>query len=93
MEQTKPLTFMFADDGSIPNNPNLSLVIYRACLDLKGVIDPERMLAETFSHNHWGEMWQNGIYPYAHYHSTTHEVMGIARGRAKVGYGGVSRGQ
>jgi uncharacterized protein YjlB len=48
MEQTKPLTLMFADDGSIPNNPRLSLLLYRACLDLKGVADPERLLADTF---------------------------------------------
>ena len=88
MEQTKPLTLMFADDGSIPNNPRLGLLLYRACLDLKGVADPERLLADTFARNHWGEMWQNGIYPYAHYHSSTHEVMGIARGRAKVRFGG-----
>ena len=33
-------------------------------------------------------MWRNGIYPYAHYHSMIHEAMGIARGRAKVRFGG-----
>jgi uncharacterized protein YjlB len=33
-------------------------------------------------------MWRNGIYPYAHYHSMIHEVMGIARGRATVRFGG-----
>jgi uncharacterized protein YjlB len=88
MEQTKPLSLMFKDDGSIPNNPHIAMLLYRACIDLKGIADPERIFASTFMHNHWGEMWQNGIYPYAHYHSTTHEVMGIARGRAKVRFGG-----
>ena len=33
-------------------------------------------------------MWRNGIYPYVHYHSMIHEAMGIARGRAKVRFGG-----
>ncbi len=33
-------------------------------------------------------MWRNGIFPYAHYHSMIHEAMGIARGRAKVRFGG-----
>ena len=33
-------------------------------------------------------MWRNGIYPYVHYHSMIHEGMGIARGRAKVRFGG-----
>ena len=32
-------------------------------------------------------MWHNGIYPYTHYHSMIHEVMGVARGRAKVRFG------
>jgi uncharacterized protein YjlB len=33
-------------------------------------------------------MWRNGIYPYIHYHSMNHEAMGIARGRARVRFGG-----
>ena len=33
-------------------------------------------------------MWRNGIYPYVHYHSMIHEALGIARGRAKVRFGG-----
>jgi uncharacterized protein YjlB len=33
-------------------------------------------------------MWRNGIYPYVHYHSMIHEALGVARGRAKVRFGG-----
>jgi uncharacterized protein YjlB len=33
-------------------------------------------------------MWRDGIYDYVHYHSRTHEVLGIARGVAKVQFGG-----
>jgi uncharacterized protein YjlB len=88
MEQVEPLTLTFEDDGSIPNNPRLPLLYYRACIDLKGVADPQRRVLDMFGRNQWGEMWQNGIYPYTHYHSTTHEVMGLARGRAKVRFGG-----
>ena len=33
-------------------------------------------------------MWCNGIYPFVHYHSQTHEVLGFARGRATVRFGG-----
>ena len=88
MAQAKPLTLTFEGDGSVPNNPRLPLLLYRACVDLKGIADPERLVFDTFTRNQWGEMWQNGIYPYTHYHSTTHEAMGIARGRAKVRFGG-----
>ena len=33
-------------------------------------------------------MWRNGIYAYPHYHSMIHESLGVARGRAKVRFGG-----
>jgi uncharacterized protein YjlB len=33
-------------------------------------------------------MWRNGIYSYVHYHSMIHEGMGVARGRARVRFGG-----
>jgi uncharacterized protein YjlB len=84
----RPQTFMFADDGSIPNNPRLPLVVFRRSIDLAGTPDPEAAVEKTFGTHGWGDMWRNGIYPYAHYHSMIHEVMGIARGRAKVRFGG-----
>jgi uncharacterized protein YjlB len=33
-------------------------------------------------------MWRNGIFDYLHYHATVHEALGIARGRARVRFGG-----
>lgn len=87
-DQPHPLTLMFADDGRIPNNPCLALLLYRAGLGIEGVADPARLLVDTFTRNDWGDVWQNGIYPFAHYHSTTHEVLGVASGRAKVRFGG-----
>lgn len=41
-----------------------------------------------FERNGWGDSWRNGIYDYVHYHSRIHEVLGIARGTAKVRFGG-----
>jgi uncharacterized protein YjlB len=83
-----PVTHKFADDGRIPNNPTLPLVIYRAGVDLAGSPDPEKMIEKTFGANGWGDMWRNGIFPYPHYHSMIHEAMGVARGRATVRFGG-----
>ncbi len=85
---TDPITYNFTDDGRIPNNPGLPLVLYRGGIDLAGSPDPEAVIEKTFAANDWGNMWRNGIYPYVHYHSMIHEVMGIARGRAKVRFGG-----
>jgi uncharacterized protein YjlB len=83
-----PITHQFGDDGLIPNNPSLPFVLYRGGIDLSGSPDPEKVIERTFSHHGWGDIWQNGIYPYAHYHSMTHEVMGVARGRAIARFGG-----
>ncbi len=83
-----PITRKFADDGRIPNNPALSLVLYRGGISLVGSPDPEDVIENTFAANGWGSIWRNGIYPYAHYHSMIHEAMGIARGRATVRFGG-----
>jgi uncharacterized protein YjlB len=33
-------------------------------------------------------MWRNGVYDYLHYHATVHEALGIARGHARVRFGG-----
>ncbi|NQV34916.1 MAG: cupin domain-containing protein, partial [Phycisphaeraceae bacterium] len=36
----------------------------------------------------WGNAWNNGIYPYHHYHSTAHEVLFICHGKATIQFGG-----
>jgi uncharacterized protein YjlB len=84
----EPLALLFADDGSIPNNPRLPFLVYRGGIDLSGTPHPENVIEKTFARHGWGDMWRNGIFPYVHYHSMIHEAMGIARGRAKVRFGG-----
>src|SRR5947207_1650823 len=86
--KAEPLALMFADDGVIPNNPRLPLLVYPGAVDLAGTPDPEALIEKTFARHGWGDMWRNGIYPYVHYHSMIHEALGIARGRARVRFGG-----
>lgn len=76
----------FADDGDIPNNPVLALLVYRGVLDLTG--DAAAGCEAMFGRHGWGDGWRNGVYPYHHYHSTAHEVLGIVRGEARVRFGG-----
>jgi uncharacterized protein YjlB len=76
----------FADDGDIPNN-RLPVIVYARVIDpLDG--SPEEAFEELFGRNRWGGMWTDGIYDFHHYHSTAHEVLGIARGSADVRFGG-----
>ena len=84
MTTAKPLTYLFKDDGKVPNNPALPVLVY------KGVVDVSARAIETlFSNNDWGNgQWRNGIYPFVHYHSMIHETLGIARGHARVQLGG-----
>jgi uncharacterized protein YjlB len=84
----KPLAFKFKDDGTIPNNPRLPLVVYRRAIAVQDAPLGEDVIERVFDKNGWRDMWRNGVYPYAHYHSRIHEAMGVARGRAKVRFGG-----
>jgi uncharacterized protein YjlB len=80
--------FKFTDDGIIPNNATLSLIVYRTPVRLAGDFDPAALFEELFEANGWADGWRDGIYDFTHYHSRTHEVLGIARGSAKVRFGG-----
>ena len=88
VRRSKPHALMFKDDGSIPNNSRLPFLLYRGAVGLTGSADPAALLEELFQANDWGDSWRNGIYEYVHYHSRTHEVLGIARGHARVRFGG-----
>jgi uncharacterized protein YjlB len=84
----KPNTFRFKDDGVIPNHPRWGLVLYRTPVRLPASLDPAAAFEDLFERNGWGDSWRNGIYDYVHYHSRIHEVLGVARGTAKVRFGG-----
>ena len=80
-----PQTLFFKDDGLVPNNP-LPMLFYRGAVQADDMADAIETL---FANNGWGHsQWRNGIFPFVHYHSMIHEALGIARGHAKVRFGG-----
>ena len=85
---SRPSRMTFRDDGYIPNNPRFPLLCYRKAIRLGRKHDPAAVLEKTFKVNGWGDAWRNGIYDFVHYHSMIHEVLGIARGSAKLRLGG-----
>ena len=81
----EPLAMVFQDDGLVPNNP-MPFLVYRGAVDAGR--DPEAAIEQLFGSNGWGAMWRNGVYDFAHYHATVHEVLGVACGSARVQFGG-----
>lgn len=84
-----PRAHLFADDGAIPNNPTLPFLVYPGALDLPED-NPAAICEAVFAGNDWGGAWRDGIFPFAHYHSTAHEVLGVCRGEARVRFGGAT---
>ena len=78
---------LLKDNGEIPNNDSLPLLAYRGAVYLPSS-DPAAIFETIFAANQWAECWRNGIFPFHHYHSTAHEVLGVYRGSAMVMLGG-----
>jgi uncharacterized protein YjlB len=76
-------THHFEDDGGIPNSP-LPVLVYH---DVEQVRDA-RSCEALFARHRWLGAWRDGIFPFHHFHSTAHEVLGIVAGRATVVLGG-----
>jgi uncharacterized protein YjlB len=85
-------TFLFADDGQTPNNPRLPMIVYPAAVELAGRPDPAVPFELLFGQHGWTDGWRNGIHSFLHFHTTAHEALGIARGAARVQFGG-AKGQ
>jgi mannose-6-phosphate isomerase-like protein (cupin superfamily) len=82
----QPEKFVFADDGSIPNNA-LPLLLYREAF-APDMPDLASAIEERFAKNDWTGSWRAGVFPFHHYHSTTHEVLAVYRGTATLQLGG-----
>jgi uncharacterized protein YjlB len=78
-------TYTFDDDGGIPNSP-LPVLIYHAV----DAAHDAAVSEELFDANTWVPDWRDGIFSFHHFHSTSHEVLGIVRGKAAVMLGGPS---
>lgn len=81
-------TFLLRDDGEIPNNDRLPLLVYKQAFSNESGGALADTIEETYYRNNWGGTWRWGVYDYHHYHSTAHEVLGCYRGRAEIQFGG-----
>jgi uncharacterized protein YjlB len=81
-----PEAHRFSDDGRIPNSA-LPVLVYHG---VETVSAGAASCEELFAGNGWGGSWRDGIFSFHHFHSTAHEVLGIAAGTANVVLGGPS---
>lgn len=79
------MQFQFEDDGRIPNSV-FPLIIYKGAFPQGESIADD--MEQKFAGNNWTNSWRNGIYPYHHYHSISHEVVGVYSGSAQLQLGG-----
>jgi uncharacterized protein YjlB len=82
----EPEQFSFKDDGTFPNGV-LPALLYRQAFRSDGD-DGASVVEECFAENDWTNSWRNGVYSFAHYHSTTHEALGVYCGAATLRLGG-----
>src|SRR5215471_7226223 len=85
-EIVQPEQLHFRDDGVYPGSV-LPVLLYRAAI-MADAHDRASVLEHGFARNDWLNSWRNGVYSFAHYHSTSDEVLGVYDGFAKLRLGG-----
>jgi uncharacterized protein YjlB len=82
----QPEAIVFRDDGSIPNS-KLPLLLYRRAF-APDTPELAEVIEQRFAANDWTGSWRASVFPFHHYHSTTHEVLAVYRGAATLQLGG-----
>jgi len=88
MSDKKPFIkeYFLKDDGTFPNS-HLPVMFYKNALKLPSLF-PAKFIKKQFKENNWKNSWKSGIFEYHHYHSITHEVMGVYKGKTTLLLGG-----
>lgn len=74
--------------GGVPND-RLPLLIYQQAVPAN-TPNADAYLTDLFAHNGWPVQWRYQIFTFTHYHTNTHELLGVSQGQAKVQLGGVT---
>jgi uncharacterized protein YjlB len=72
---------------AIPNHPRWPLLVYPGVVAIAGE-DPAAAFEALFDRNRWPAAWRNGVFPFHHFHTKAHEVLGVYSGEVTVQFGG-----
>lgn len=75
-------------DQPYPNSMLPVLFYPGAFREIVETDDPAQNGIDLFKENGYTNAWVNGIFPYHHFHSNTHEVLACVSGEASVQLGG-----
>ena len=73
----------------IPNHPSFAVLIYHGIDAAAAGAGPCR---ELFAAHGWGGSWVDGVFDFHHFHSTSHEALGVVAGSATLELGGPQGG-
>lgn len=82
-----PVTHLLPATRSVPNHPRWPLLVYSQVVPIEGP-DPAVAFERLFTQHCWPAAWRNGVFPFHHYHSNAHEVLGVYSGEVTVLFGG-----
>lgn len=80
-----PLQYRLSDNGIFPNS-HLPALLYKKVFTTSE--NSSKAIIQAFAKNNWTNNWTGGVYTYHHYHSITHEALGIYKGQTVLQLGG-----
>ncbi len=86
IDYNKPELLYFEDDGDIPNNPTLPVVLIRRALAGHSAAS----ICRQFEDMGWTGTWTYVVFTYHHFHPDAHEALCVASGWADIVLGGPS---
>jgi uncharacterized protein YjlB len=78
--------YNLSDDGVIPNS-KYPVIVYHHLLDSSADRAAD-LLENRFAENGWSNAFRWRVYDFHHYHTNTHEVLGVYAGNALLQLGG-----
>lgn len=86
MKTVHPEEYYIKDDGVFPGS-KFPVLFYKNVLKLPFLF-PSAAIRGIFGKHDWTNNWRAGIFTYRHYHSNTHEAIGVVKGETVLELGG-----